>query len=599
MYSNSTAIITNYMKRGSDTISPPDCARSKMIFIVAHAHLLLLLLYFVDLSESTFSAFCKLNTTDLRASSNLFPLDTPSSSMKLWPWDAVHHIEKGTIEITVVQRRACKFNHTKWHRVVDKFPHFSKYLAHGREENVLVGSNETNLAKLEIVICRFYVNGNNTPVAETKSEKVSGMWEFMQQGTTQIVCPSPPMSYDTIRLVRLPRTGYFSATKSRPQSSLSAFNRETLSDAFPVCQPATLRNGLTEIELEERKKGRLSVCTATGRSDRGRLVEWIEYHRLMGVDHFYLYDTSIKQKAGGLRTLLADYASEGVVTVVPWAYENCVRGMAGGRFLTYAPENSTHKIDIFHPPKAIAQSAALASCYSRYKDHTEYMMHIDDDEFIAMGSSVLKKGFGHNKSHLTNNGEIYRPLFEFVDKIFNSSKPDMPAVAFTPLRKHNCSTIEGKIARVPSGLPRIGEWLYGRKRLPIEVKLVMRTSVVRNFLVHYISQVEMGLVNYGPLQLNPIDVAVLHYKEPEEMAGDIYGPTKLDELVLGNPENHFCREMKRYGGLREDIEGGYFPAIGKAPTPLLHNINYTNIIQRIDPAIQAMLLKNFKERMKP
>lgn len=566
-----------------------------MIFIVAHAHLLLLLLYFVGLSESTFSAFCKLNTTDLRASSNLFPLDTPSSSMKLWPWDAVHHIEKGTIEITVVQRRACKFNHTKWHRLIDRFPHFSKYLAHGKEENILVGSNETNLAKFEIVICRFYVNGNNTPVAETKSEKVSGMWEFMQQGTTQIVCPSPPMSYDTIRLVRLPRTGYFSATKSRPQSSLSAFNRETLSDAFPVCQPATLRNGLTEIELEERKKGRLSVCTATGRGNRAYLVEWIEYHRLMGVDHFYIYDTSRRQNGGGILTLLLDYVSEGVVTVVPWAYENCVRGMASGRFVMFIPEKN-YGTGFFYPPKAIAQAAALASCYSRYKDHTEYMMHIDDDEFVSMSSSLLGKGFGHDKSHLTNNGQIYRPLFEFVDKIFKS-KPDIPAIAFPPLRKQACPLLDNNDkTRVQSGLPRIGEWLYCRRIKLEEVKLVMRPSAVRNFYVHYLSQVEKGFRLGEVMMILATDIAVLHYKEPEEKAGDLFGPTLLHELVMGSNANHYCREMRKHGGLKEDIEGGYFPAVGKAPTPLLHNRNYTNLVLRIDPALQAMLLKNFKER---
>ena len=564
-------------------------------------YLVLALLTFFRLSTSTFSAFCKSNSTDPSAGSRFFPLDSPTSTLKLWPWDAVRHINEDTVEITVIQRKSCKFNHKKWHRLVERFPHFSKFLADGKEENILAGFNEIKIAKSEVVICSFYVNGNSTPVARTKSDAVDGIRQFLQEGTTQIVCPSPPMRYDTMRLSRLSRTQVTGTSANASQSSLSNFKRGTFSDAFPVCQPASLRNGLTEIELEERKKGRLSVCTATGRSDRGRLVEWIEYHRLMGVDHFYMYDTSRQQNGGGLRTLLADYVSEGVVTVVPWAYENCVRGMAGGRFLTYTPENSVYAIDVYDPPKAIAQSAALASCYSRYKDHTEYMMHIDDDEFIAMGASVMRKGFTHNKSHLTYKGKIYRPLFEFVDKIFKSSKPDLPAVAFTPLRKHDCPTIEGgaRSDRARSGLPRIGEWLYGRKRMPIEVKLVMRTSVVRNFLVHYVTQLETGLEDYDSLELDPIDVAVLHYKEPEEMAGDIYGPTKLDELVLGNPENHFCKEMKQYGGLKEDIEGGYFPAVGMAPTPLLHEINITNIIQRIDPSIQAMLLKNFKERMRP
>ena len=575
-----------------------------MFFGGAERHLLLLLLFFVGIGCSTFSAFCKSNTTDLGAGSKFFPLDAPSSLLKLWPWDAVHHIDKGTVEITVIQRKSCKFNRKKWHMLVERFPHFSKFLADGKDKNVLADFNETKIALREVVICSFYVNGNSTPVAHTKSEVILGIRQFLQEGTTQIVCPTPQMRFDTMKLSRLSRADEPSAVTDKFESSLSISNHEVpkvASDAFPVCRPASLREGLTKKELEKRKKGRLSVCTATGRSDRGRLVEWIEYHKLMGVDHFYIYDTSTKQKAGGLLTLLADYVSEGVVTVVQWGYENCVRGMAGGRFLTFTPHVDTKRgIGIFYPPKAIAQSAALASCYSRYKSHTEYMMHADDDEFIAMGASVLRKDFRHNKSHLTSNGKIYRPLFEYVDEIFNRSAPDMPAVAFTPLRKHECPTLEDSAssARVPSGLPRIGEWLYGRKRQPIEVKLVMRTSVVRMFLVHYITQLEKGLENYEALELDPVDVAVLHYKESEETAGDLYGPTKLDEFVLGSPENHFCKEMQKCGGLKEDIKGGYFPAVGKPPTELLHNINYTNIIQRIDPRIQSMLLENFKERMK-
>ena len=579
-----------------------------MFFIGAQRNLrllLLLLLFYVGFGSSTFSAFCKSNTTDVRADSNFFPLDAPSSLLKLWPWDAIHHVEKNTVEITVIQRKSCRFNRKKWHMLVERFPHFSKFLAGGKDKNVLANFNETKIAMREVVICSFYVIGNSTPVAHTKSEVILGIRQFLQEGTTQIVCPTPQMRFDTMRLSRLSRTDEPDAATGSFEKSLSIPNNEVpkvASDAFPVCRPASLRKGLTKKELEKRKKGRLSVCTATGRSDRGRLVEWIEYHRLMGVDHFYIYDTSTKQKAGGIRTLLADYVSEGVVTVVQWGYENCVRGMASGRYLTYLPEK-TFKKGIFDPPKAIAQSAALASCYSRYKSHTEYMMHIDDDEFIAMGASVLKKDFRHNKSHLTSNGKIYRPLFEYVDEIFNRStpdRPDRPAVAFTPLRKHECPTLEDSAvkARVPSGLPRIGEWLYGRKRQPIEVKLVMRTSVVRMFLVHYITQLEKGLEDYGPLELDPVDAAVLHYKEAEETAGDLYGPTKLDEFVLGSPENHFCKEMQLCGGLKEDIQGGYFPAVGKSPTELLHNINYTNIIQRIDPRIQSMLLKNFKERMR-
>ena len=70
----------------------------------------------------------------------------------------------------------------------------------------------------------------------------------------------------------------------------------------------------------------------------------------VGVEHFFIYDTStpstrsVNPAAGsgngsgdgggapaGLRGMLADYISERLVTVVPWHFSNCVRGMASGR----------------------------------------------------------------------------------------------------------------------------------------------------------------------------------------------------------------------------------------------------------------------------
>ena len=37
------------------------------------------------------------------------------------------------------------------------------------------------------------------------------------------------------------------------------------------------------------KKHQLSIC-AIFKNEAKFLKEWIEYHRLVGVDHFYLYD---------------------------------------------------------------------------------------------------------------------------------------------------------------------------------------------------------------------------------------------------------------------------------------------------------------------
>jgi hypothetical protein len=116
----------------------------------------------------------------------------------------------------------------------------------------------------------------------------------------------------------------------------------------------------------------LSICTATARANRFHLIEWVEYHLLAGVDHIFLYDTSTsKSSRGSLADMLAAHVAEGSVTVVPWHYQNCVRHMASGRGTWWVESNTSGHIH-FQPPRAIAQTAALASCYTRYRRVSRY-----------------------------------------------------------------------------------------------------------------------------------------------------------------------------------------------------------------------------------
>lgn len=67
-------------------------------------------------------------------------------------------------------------------------------------------------------------------------------------------------------------------------------------------------------EKEKEKKYHLSICSLF--KNEGRfLKEWIEYHRLVGVDHFYLYDL---ESTDNSREVVAPYIKEGVVTLVNW-----------------------------------------------------------------------------------------------------------------------------------------------------------------------------------------------------------------------------------------------------------------------------------------
>ncbi len=64
----------------------------------------------------------------------------------------------------------------------------------------------------------------------------------------------------------------------------------------------------------EEKKYNLSVC-ATFKNEAPFLKEWIEYHLLVGVDHFYLYDTG---SIDDYMHVLHPYIKMGIVTLIPW-----------------------------------------------------------------------------------------------------------------------------------------------------------------------------------------------------------------------------------------------------------------------------------------
>lgn len=80
------------------------------------------------------------------------------------------------------------------------------------------------------------------------------------------------------------------------------------------------------------------------------VVEWIEYHRLIGVEHFYIYDDNSDDN---LKILLAPYIKRGIVTYTLWEHEK-------------------------------GQNKAYYDATMRYGNETVYMGFIDTDEFIVI-----------------------------------------------------------------------------------------------------------------------------------------------------------------------------------------------------------------------
>lgn len=102
-----------------------------------------------------------------------------------------------------------------------------------------------------------------------------------------------------------------------------------------------------ENRLLKEKKYYISVC-AIFKNEAMYLKEWIEYHLLVGIEHFFLYNNMSDDK---YLDVLSPYISSGVVTLIEWPY-------------------------------AKGQISAYMDCSKKYREVSNWIGFIDIDEFI-------------------------------------------------------------------------------------------------------------------------------------------------------------------------------------------------------------------------
>lgn len=73
-------------------------------------------------------------------------------------------------------------------------------------------------------------------------------------------------------------------------------------------------DGAFKATQQTAKKYNLSIC-AIFKNEARYLKEWIEYHRIVGVDHFYLYNNNSYDRYWNV---LKPYVAEGIVTLIAW-----------------------------------------------------------------------------------------------------------------------------------------------------------------------------------------------------------------------------------------------------------------------------------------
>ena len=121
----------------------------------------------------------------------------------------------------------------------------------------------------------------------------------------------------------------------------------------------------------------LSVCMIF-RDEASYLKEWIEFHRLLGVEHFYLYNNLSQDN---YKEVLDPYINSGVVELIEWNKES----------------RNVSEWDAI-------QVEAYNDGFSRAKNQSKWLAIIDSDEFLfpTVENNLLKflkkyekmKGFG-------------------------------------------------------------------------------------------------------------------------------------------------------------------------------------------------------------
>jgi hypothetical protein len=270
-----------------------------------------------------------------------------------WVWDAIYDPLRKLVEVTVVSRRSCEFDKKTWLKFITLYPMFKNQLGDGLQSNILIDSIDKNIFDFigtknsqqgimgKRVLCVYYDDDGNI-IDKRFSLIIRGKANWISISTLLIKCPAPLVTtrpWDKMKL-SLPYMKYLQELLINKNVN-NSFNNTTIfhnSTVIKITRNDTQQFRVCKIpsySLNNKKYG-LSICTASMGSSRENIVEWIEYHLLHGVDHFFIYYTAIPySKQSQLRDVLFDYIEENIVTLIPWPYLNCVKNMHSGRCIVW------------------------------------------------------------------------------------------------------------------------------------------------------------------------------------------------------------------------------------------------------------------------
>lgn len=194
--------------------------------------------------------------------------------------------------------------------------------------------------------------------------------------------------------------------------------------AIPIYEKLLIQEGIPETDRENIQKlyqtcsRRALSIAAIFKNEAPYFKEWIEYHKLVGVDHFYLYNNG---STDTFREELAPYIQNGDVTLIDWPDQN----KENWKNIVWAWVYTT-------------QVSAYEDAIARAKNTSKWLAIIDIDEFLVpMKSDSLpevltryEKAFPGIEVHWrmfgTSHVEKLPPNKLLIEMLTKKSKIDHP-----------------------------------------------------------------------------------------------------------------------------------------------------------------------------
>lgn len=169
-----------------------------------------------------------------------------------------------------------------------------------------------------------------------------------------------------------------------------------------MCQPPMNRMCIQDASKPKVYKRQFTICLPPLYNNVSEfdLVEWVELHRILGVEKFFIYMYNV---SNNIDRALNYYVNAGVMEVLPWR-------------IPFGSE------DIYYN----GQSAALNDCLFRSKPVSEFVASLAKDEFIIPRSDGVRRWSQMlNKLHSYADGYLFSSA-SFINEMKEEQQHELP-----------------------------------------------------------------------------------------------------------------------------------------------------------------------------